>query len=206
MSKYSDMNLVVSDIQGYAAASQDNVSLTLWAQQRMEDETQVKNELGTANRAMQQQLDNIQQDVSLMASMNESTNANNFITNSAKHQKGELDKGLGNVSREHSLVTRQLLDYVYVHERYTVGVKILKATLIMLAILFIAGVLWNIQRLDMVSTLVLSATTIFIYTVYVVLQMTYMGRRLRERGNKMAWSVTAAMKADMARMVGERNC
>lgn len=201
------MNLVVSNMQQRAAASDDNVPTALWAEKQLEGRRRMESVSRTADQAAHGQLTDLHKNISLVASMNESANANNYMSTVAASQKSQIDQGMVGLNREQTLSSRHLLDYVFLKDRYMIWAHLLKATIIVIAILFLCGALWSMDRLDVVSTLMLALVTVCIYLVYLAYQMALLGRRRRESGRKMKWGATGTMDSDMARLTNSsRSC
>jgi len=200
------MNIVISNMQQRAAQSGDRVSTSLKADQTADNQRHVDNTRHMAEWSTHNQLRNMHQNSGLVAAMNESANANNYISSVSESHNAQVLKSTQDVNREQSLVSRHLLDYVYQKDRYVYGVHIIQMAIFVIAVLLLCGVLWSMERLDVISTVLIAGATIAVFVIYVIVQMAYLGRRRREAGRKMAFSVTGQMETEMARLLGNSGC
>lgn len=147
------------------------------------------------------------QNITLAAAMNESANANNYISDLTDAASGRVHKSDKAVGREHSHITKKLLHNVYIKDHYLYGTMVIQSTVALVLALMLVGVLWAMHRLDFVSSVVLSLAAFVAYIVFVVITMAYLGKRRKEGGRTLAWRVSAHMEAEMGRLFeGNSSC
>lgn len=198
------MSIVISNMQERARQSSDRVPSSLWASSGSEAQVSLDNVSRLASQSQNDQVHQIHETIGLVSAMNESANASIHIANIASSQQAQIDKSMHDVVREQSLVSRHLLDYVYLKDRYITSTHITQATIIMLAALFLCGTLWNLERLDPISAVLIIMAIAAVYLAYVIYQMAYMGRRYREAGRRLSWNATGQMESEMMRLFGGR--
>lgn len=196
------MEAVISDMQQLARSSDDNVATALQTAQSAEDVQRAAAATDLSNRSEQHNLHELQQNIGLVSVMNESVNANNHIAKVANAQKEYIDRNLVNVQREQSLVSRRILDSVYLKDKYLTGIRLAQATIGVFAVLFLLSVLYALEKLDVISAFAIALVVVAAFVGYVVWIMTYMGRRRREAGRKLDWTPSGSMETEMMRLFG----
>jgi len=200
-------NLVVGDLQHMAAVTDDKVPAYL----KNATESDANRRLDGASRMAEQsansQLQNMHQNITLLAAMNESANANNYIADVADKRKSTVHQSTKDVGKEQSVLARKLLHNVYIKDHYAYGIVLIQATTALVVVLMLVGVLWAMNRLGAVSSVLLAVTAFAAYIVFVVVTMAYLGKRRKEGGRTLAWRVSAQMDADMTRLfAGNSSC
>lgn len=201
------LNIVIGNMQTMATETNDNVPKDLSLEVQKEQNRRRDNATRMSETDVNAEYNDMGRNLAMVATMNESANSNNYIARVAESQKEGVLRSLKHVDREHTLMSRALLHNVYVKDHYDYGTKVVKATLAFAAVLVLLGTLWSMERIDAIIVAMVSLVVAFIYIAYVIMIMTYLGKRRKEAGKRLSFKTTSQMESEIGRLVdAQRNC
>lgn len=131
----------------------------------------------------------IYKNTNLVASLNDSLNANDYIKRLVGSERQRL-YGVDNTVRNEQLKLRgKLMAYTYLLNYYTTGTNIVILTLFISMVLLLLAALWKCGKIPVAPFVMLVAVFLVVYAMVVIWATTYVAQRSPSSWDRRMWTV-----------------
>jgi ABC-type multidrug transport system fused ATPase/permease subunit len=154
---------VTSQLQGVARTSLDSVDASLASTQPQQ--AQVSTNLTNRRNAIsaQMQLDEVVSNIALASALNESMNANSYITKLVQAEQKRLSGNMRKVKREQHRLSSDLLQNGYNRKYYGTAIWLVWMTMLVTLVIFAIGAAWRLVWIGEITAIVLVIAIVIVY-------------------------------------------
>lgn len=154
---------IVSQLQGVAMKSRDSVEASLGSSQQQQQQGNAHLTKRRNAISAQMHLDEVVSNIALVSALNESINANTYITKLVQAEQMRLSGNMREVKREQHRLSSDLLQSGYNRQYYGTAIWLVWMTMLVTLIIFAIGAAWRLVWIGDTTAIVLAITFVLVY-------------------------------------------